>query len=439
MEHSRGRSPSQGHQTQPARHTPSPSPHGAFRNSSSGLGLEQEVTSFDSNLNSYSNQQPSFDANSQHTSFDGSNSFGASAQSYSQAGGLYTDPGLPQGLPQGLTADAPFNQQGDNLFNYNNLGDTSGLNNNFDPPLFPDSGSNDNLFSSGVLDPQLLGSQAQQQSINPTSLVNPMTSHTQSPTPPHLLSPSMHRQSSGSPHGSPAMQQTGFQQQQQQQQQPSPRHSRNTSLDPSSAAYPQQLQGGEWGGMGFRQHRRQPSDAHSDVSSSAHPSPYLGNTLDSFDQVDHHSPLLGAQQDPAVYDGVMGISQFSISDNRMNQISPGHSPHISPRLIPQQPQLPSFTSGDNFGLMQSYAPMNHNQYNGQQLDMFPGQGQEAFPSLNHQSGIDYNGNNEAMSPPEINIQLAPPSRQASFEPPKPEGGPDGALSPPDRSKHEPNS
>ncbi|KAF2418790.1 hypothetical protein EJ08DRAFT_666105 [Tothia fuscella] len=437
MDNSRGRSPSAGHQNQSIRHH-SPSPNGAFHNPDNnhtgGLGLDhQSVTPFDSSLNSFGNQlttnnQSSFDANSHNPSFDGNIDFAASAQSFHQ-GGLYQDQGL-QGLPQGLTTDPSFGQQGNNLFSsYGNLGDTSGLNNGFDPPLFPDTGSHNDLFSSGALDPQLLGSQAQQQSINPTNLVNPMTSHPQSPTPPHLLSPAMNRQpSGGSPHGSPALQQSGF------QQQPSPRHSRNTSLDPSSAVYPQQMQNGEWGSMGsFQQHRRQPSDAHSDVSSSAHPSPYLGNTLDSFDQVDSHSPLLGAQQDPAMYEGVMGIGQFSISEPRHpSYISPAHSPHISPRLLPQQQQLPSFTSGDNFGMMNSYAPpMNHSQYNGQGQDFFSSQSREAFPTFN-QGGIDYN--NEAMSPPEINIQLAPPSRQASFEPPKPEGGPDGALSPPDRSR-----
>ena len=133
-----------------------------------------------------------------------------------------------------------------------------------------------------------------------------------------------------------------------------------------------------------------------------------------------------------MYSEVMGIGAFSISEAQPSYISPAHSPAISPRLLPQQHhQLPTFTSNDSFGMIQGYpSPMNHNQYNGQQLDMFPPQGAEQFPTLNQPTNLDYNG--EAMSPPEINIQLAPPSRQASFEPPKPERL-DGALSPPDRS------
>jgi hypothetical protein len=424
--HTRGRSPSAGYQNQQAaRHTPSPSPHAQYRNpDDTGLAHQQTIGAYDTS--SFNSQLTS----DQQQTFDSSASFANSAQSYTQhpnlsQGGLFQDPTLPQGL----TAGASFGQQGSNLYSdFGNPSDPSGLN-TFDPPLFPDAGTSNDFLGSGVFDPQLLGTQpSPQQSINPTSLVTQMTSQPQSPTPPHLLSPAMHRQSSGSPHGSPAMQQSGFQA-------PSPRHSRNTSLDPSSAAYPQQLQRNEWGGMGFNQHRRQPSDAHSDVSSSAHPSPYLGNS-DSFDHGDHHSPLLGAQQDPVMYNDVMPLGNFSISENSPSYISPAHSPAISPRLLPQQQhQLPAFTSTDNFGMMNSYAPpmdQYGNSHHG--LPMFPNQG-EAFPTLNQQTNMDYNGNGEAMSPPEINIQLAPPSRQASFEPPKPDGiDPSGALSPPDRSK-----
>jgi hypothetical protein len=419
--HTRGRSPSAGFQNSQnisPRHTPSPAPHGAF-GSANDLGQERTGASFDTS--SFNDQL----ASGQQQTFDGAASFGSSSQSFPNLsqGGLYQD----QTLPQGLTTGASFGQQGSNLFpDFGNPTASSGLN-GFDPPLFSDAGSSNDFLGSGVFDPQLLGTQpSPQQSINPTSLVNPMTSHMQTPSPPHHLSPGMNHQSSGSPHGSPAMQQSGFQA-------PSPRHSRNTSLDPSSAAYPQQLQRNEWSGMGFNTHRRQPSDTRSDVSSSAHPSPYLGNH-ESFDHVDHHSPLLGAQQDPVMYNEVMGIGNFSISENTPSYISPAHSPAISPRLLPQQQhQLPSFTSSDDFGMTSSYAPPM-NQYNNglQGMNMFPNQ-EDTFPTLNQPTNMDYNSNGEALSPPEINIQLAPPSRQASFEPAKGDG-PDGALSPPDRSK-----
>ena len=72
--------------------------------------------------------------------------------------------------------------------------------------------------------------------------------------------------------------------------------------------------------------------------------------------------------------------------------------------------------------MNPYAPPDMNGY--------PGQA-EPFPSLNQP--VPEFGQADAMSPPEINIDFAPPSRQASFEPPKPEHQVD-ALSPPDRCK-----
>src|SRR5205085_12634277 len=119
------------------------------------------------------------------------------------------------------------------------------------------------------------------------------------------------------------------------------------SLDPSSAAFPN----GEWAHVGnpaFQGHRRAPSDAYSDVSSSAHPSPYLSHT--DHLEADQPSPLLSAQNDPAMFQDVMTLQHFTISQNNQGT-TPGHSPHISPRLPPQrQQELPPFTAADNFGL-----------------------------------------------------------------------------------------
>jgi hypothetical protein len=172
----------------------------------------------------------------------------------------------------------------------------------------------------------------------------------------------------------------------------------------------------------FRGHRRTPSETYSEVS-SAQASPYLGNH-DSFDH-DNPSPLLNAQQDPSLFADVMSFGQFNLNDNNAH-ISPGHSPHISPRLMPQQQTLPQF-SPNNFGLN---AGMN-NQFADQGMHMY--QGHEPFPTIN-QPGPEFSGQADTMSPPEINIDFAPPSRQASFEPAKPEHSAD-ALSPPDRCKH----
>jgi len=393
------------------KRTPSPSPHtaAAVHQSASGLGLGQSVplnTTFASNFAA------------QDSSLDNSFDFANTSQSFSQSGNLaQTTLSYEQDLAQ-ATSGTQFDQGNNDFLDFGSLDNGSGLNGGFDEPLFPTSQGDQNYLDSTALDPQLFDSQpAQQQSLE---FNNQMTTHQLSPTPPHHLPSAMQRQSS-SPHHSPAFQQGSFQSH-------SPGHSRNTSLDPSSAAYPQ-MQG--WPASDpFRGHRRSPSDAHSDVSSSAQPSPFLGNS-EAFEPIDNHSPLLQAQQDPSVYNEVMGIGQFSISEPQPSYISPAHSPHISPALRPQQHTLPAFTGPENFVLSTGMTGPMGGQFNGQQLDMFPGQGQDAFPALNQ--GVVQGS---TMSPPEINIQLAPPTRQQSFEPPKPEPQlPGDSLTPPNRSKN----
>lgn len=271
-------------------------------------------------------------------------------------------------------------------------------------------------FLGGTLDPHMLEPQQQQQnqSINPSDLMNQMaTTQHNAPTPPHLL-PTMNNHQTPSPHASPNLNQGAF---------ISPGHSRHASLDPS-AAYGQNT---EWANMtNFRQHRRTPSEAAFSDVSSAHASPYM-QQQDSF-ETDQPSPLLNPQADPQLFqDPVMRFNQFNLNENN-SHISPGHSPHISPRLMPQQQQsLPQFQP-DSFGLNQSMG----NQFQHQGLGTYQNQGPEPFPSLNQP--MPEFGHADAMSPPEINIDFAPPSRQASFEPSKPEHQAD-ALSPPDRCKY----
>lgn len=316
--------------------------------------------------------------------------------------------GTPSFGPQGSSA-AP------DPLNLNSSTNSS----NLDFGLFPDAANGalpqghaiDPSFLGNSLDPQLLdASRSQNHAIDPSSLMNQMaTAQTHSPTPPHLL-PGMNHQRSPSPHASPNLNQGAF---------PSPGHSRHASLDPS-AAYGQ---ANEWGNMAsFRGHRRTPSETYSDVS-SAHASPYLGNQ-DSFEEA-NPSPLLNAQ-DPSLFQDVMQFGQFNLNDAQAH-ISPGHSPHISPRLLPQQQALPQFQPG-TFGL----DPNLHNQYSQQGMGAY--QGQEPFPTINQSAPAPEFGQADTMSPPEINIDFAPPSRQASFEPPKPDLRTD-ALSPPDRCKH----
>lgn len=402
----RGRSPSAG-QRNHIRHSPSPSPHAPYHNSLSGLGLDQSLSANDP----YSTHPQVTTAGQ---SFDTSSQFLTTTQSqqYPQQSAL-VDPAFLQAT-QAISRQSPspqFGPQGSQLspdrLDINNS-------NNLDFSLFPDTNVNptqaiDPAFLSNTLDPQLLDSQPQNQSVDPSDLMNQMaTTHTHSPTPPHLLQSGMNHRSP-SPHASPNMNQGAFS---------SPGHSRHASLDPN-AAYGQG-QGSEWNNMtAFRGHRRAPSDTYSDVS-SAQASPYLGNN-DSFDH-DNPSPMLNAQQDPSLFSEVMSFGQFNLNDN--SHISPGHSPHISPRLMPQQQALPQFQP-NNFGL----DPRMANQFSERGMNMYHAQGQEPFPTINQP--VPEFGQADAMSPPEINIDFAPPSRQTSFEPAKPGNSAD-ALSPPDR-------
>lgn len=322
---------------------------------------------------------------SPHASFDPStsNGLGLDPSQFNQL------PNQPYDLNQNN-----FNQQPDLFAGLDNSSSQQSLNSTINPSFL-----NDNLNPNNtLLDPAL---------FDPNTLMNQMaTSQAHSPTPPHLLQPGMHRPASVSPHHSPNLSQGGF---------PSPHHSRHASLDPSSAAYPVTQQNSEWGNMMFPGHHRAPSDTFSDVSSSAHPSPYMGN-LENFDDNNNPSPLLHAQQDPALFqESIMNFNQFNLNENR----SPGHSPHMSPRLDPQQQPLPQFTPADNYGLNQGIYS----------------QGSENFPTLNNDIQ-DYGGNADQMSPPEINIEFAPQSRTNSFEPPKETRPPGDALSPPDRCKHD---
>ncbi|KAH5069805.1 hypothetical protein HBH95_185230 [Parastagonospora nodorum] len=399
MDIQRGRSPSAGSHANNIRS--SPSPH-AFPNNLSPYDPSIHPTS------SFPATSSGFDSN-QFLATTQPQQFAQQGldQSFLQANPSLSQHNTPQFRPQGNDL------QPDHL----NIANTSSPDFN---SFFAGSDLNQNnalnpTYLGSTLDPQLLESQQQNQSINPNDLMNQMAatqSHT--PTPPHLL-PTMNNHQNPSPHASPNMNQGAF---------PSPGHSRHASLDPSAAYGPPQ--GSEWGNMAnFRGHRRAPSETYSDVS-SAHASPYL-TQQDSFEE-NQPSPLLHAQNDPQLFqDPVMQFGQFTLNDGT-SHISPGHSPHLSPRLIPQQQQqaLPQFQPG-SFGL----DPSMNNQFGQQGMGVYPNSGAEPFPSLNQ--GIPEFGQADAMSPPEINIDFAPPSRQASFEPPKPEHQAD-ALSPPDRSR-----
>lgn len=153
-------------------------------------------------------------------------------------------------------------------------------------------------------------------------------------------------------------------------------------------------------------------------------------TADSFDA----SPMLNPQADPSLFPDALGLGQFSLSDTQFPpHISPGPSPHVSPRLLPQTQQaLPDFNPANSFALapdLKVQAPQ-HN------LDVYASAsfaGAEPFPQYSNATSPGDIGQADTMSPPEINIDFAPPSRVPSFGPPNADGLED-ALSPPERSE-----
>lgn len=188
-----------------------------------------------------------------------------------------------------------------------------------------------------------------------------------------------------------------------------PQHSRHTSLDPSTAAYMFNQHNPDWHGLlsepQFRSHRshtRAPSEV-SDVSSVAH-SPFPQH--DTFEYDNRHSPLLGAS-DPSFTENTLGLESFTLSEFQ-------RSPYISPNLMPQQPSF-DLGSDSNFLLVG-----NANNQNIQSNDPFLND-----QSLNMSNNFSSNhltgdmGQAAQMNTPSINVEFAPPSRQASFGP-KPE-------------------
>ncbi|CAD6505856.1 BgTH12-01343 [Blumeria graminis f. sp. triticale] len=216
--------------------------------------------------------------------------------------------------------------------------------------------------------------------------------------------------SPSSAHQSPSLGQSHFQQ--------SPKHSRHSSLGPVSAGFH---------GIGshmrnvvlpqFRGHRRAPSE-YSDISaSSVQHSPNPAHH-DNFDQ--HQSPML-TTQDSSLYQEVLGIGNFSLSEPQVLQHaqspqSSSRSPVITPQL--EQGQMSQQTRFVGIGGSSEKCGI------GQTQNIFS---QEPFPSLNQEMGKA-----KQMIPPEINVEFAPASRQSSFEPSKPTRLNQDALTPPDK-------
>lgn len=163
----------------------------------------------------------------------------------------------------------------------------------------------------------------------------------------------------------------------------------------------------------FQGHRRTPS-VYSDVSAtSLQHSPNL--TQQNF--LDQQNSPIQIAQDPASYQDVLAIGNFSLSDPQIpathSNRSPSHSPAISPRLNPQQPNHEnSLVNGvERFCNDQSFFS------------------QEPFPSLQNE-----NGQALQMIPPEINVEFVSMSKQNSFETSKPNLFDRNALTPTDKGR-----
>ncbi|TVY45000.1 C2H2 finger domain transcription factor [Lachnellula subtilissima] len=422
MDQQRGRSPSAGHQQSHINQGHSPSPQSFQENTSSvGLGLALDASPGNNNSQFLNGN---FTSNNRLPSYESDDFLDQQNPSFSQGGLGDSTYGPSQDFTPQFKQEDPsshYGQPPQRSFTQELL--SANLTSNFnegDFSLFPTPSGQSEQFEQSFFmnDPSQIGGS----NVNPAEL-NMASPPSHTPTPPGLLQPDSRSPSSA--HQSPSFNQGQFQ--------ASPGHSRNVSLGPESAAFPQGQNQVEWGMMPpqFTTHRRSPSE-YSDVSaSSANHSPNLGHhdTFDSIEQ--HHSPMQNPQ-DASLYQEVLGIGSFSLSDTQAQHaaspgrgLSPAHSPAISPRLGPQQ--LPNVNQQNSFmlGMNNGFGPPQN---------MYGAQGQESFPQIQqHGAGSVDMGQAQQMVPPEINVEFAPTSRQNSFEPPKPSFDQD-ALTPPDRGR-----
>ena len=409
MDRQRGRSASTGHQQPHINGSHSPSPQQFQENAGLGLALDNQLQG--SNNQQYLNG--SFNTNGGLTSFVDSNEF------LNQQGQAFSQGSLRESnYVQSQDFNSQFKQEEQSPFSQQQQQQGSFTQDLLDPNLPTNFQGDFPLYSTpdtqAEYDPSFfmneLPSQSSNQSVNPAQLDMSSPQAHNTPTPPSLLQPDSR---SPSAHQSPSFSQSQFQR--------SPSHSRNASLGPESAAFPNNHV--EWSMMPpqFTGHRRTPSE-YSDVSvSSAHHSPNLGHH-DAFESMEqHHSPMQNPQ-DSSLYQEVLSIGNFSLSDPQVQHgasprraLSPAHSPAISPRLGPQP--LPNMNQQNHFML-------GMNDDFGQSQHIYS---QESFPQIQHDMGQA-----QQMVPPEINVEFAPASRQNSFEPPKPGSFDQDALTPPDR-------
>jgi uncharacterized Zn-finger protein len=370
MEQPRGRSPSQGNRE---HISPVPSPR-LYRDSSQGLGFDPSI-----NPNTFTTGP-----------FNTAQGFPTSHQPF-------TTPFLEsshQHQTETLSQDPNFYHQ--NQFTQPDFHENQFLGQS------PSYAQNSLLYQSGNMPNEFAHAHqqynyeqsfdAQQQANINTANVNPAElskmSSPQDHASPNLLSPDNHN-SPGQP-ASPTSTNGQYY---------TPQHSRHQSLDPSSAySLP-----GEFQNPAFQQfqHHRTPSN-QSDVSSNAGYSPNLGQS-EVFDSVENQaSPYMNPQPDTS---NDYGLAAFSLQP----QPSPGHSPYISPRLMPNQ----GLGLGQDIMLNQTQSQMPGPEIYTSQAESYPTMVSAHNRNLSTVSDM---GQADQFAPPTIQIDPAPVSRQNSFEP-----------------------
>ena len=402
VQQQRGRSPSAGHRSDHLiRHSPSPQP---FRDPNSSA----EINTAAAFISPQNGGGPQYNLSA---SYLNSNPGPVQFQQAGLPNQDFNEHNFARSFPQSNAS--PLNPQANSQFQTDVISVSPDFN-----PYASQQDINPNkqaqFENNFLLDPQLQ-SNAQQadQSINPAEIMSNMSSpQNMHPTPPGLMPPGARSSEPTSPFTGPG-------------QQWSPNHSRQASLDPSMA-YVNGGQG-DWTrmlqGQQFQGHRRAPSE-YSDVSSSVAPSPHI-TQHDNFDNYDQsRSPMVHPQADSQNYTDGLGIETFSISDPQPGP-SPRHSPFVSPMISPQ--------AGMGAAQNQSFAQLSDSKggfNNGSVTEPFPHQ-PEQFPQFPPEQRLPSNDFPQ-MAPPEINVELAPPSTSRPFDVPRFEGDFD-ALSPPDRS------
>ncbi|KAI1007054.1 C2H2 finger domain transcription factor [Podosphaera aphanis] len=167
-------------------------------------------------------------------------------------------------------------------------------------------------------------------------------------------------------------------------------------------------------GSQFQGHRRSPSE-YSDVSTS---SVQLSPDTRIHDLSEIIPSPIQNPQNCSLYQDVLGIGNFSLSDPLAQHVHSPRSPARSPDSSPQSnSRQNSLLAPYDSGIQKRFT---------QSESIFP---QESFPPLNHDMGLA-----PQMVPPEINVEFAPPSRPNCFDPPKPLQIDQDALTPPEKAR-----